>query len=125
MRKTQKKNVKAIKSQKGITLLALVITIIVLLLLAGVSIMMLTGESGIFNQAIKAGNKTKAAAIKEQVDLWKMELVLGGDSKTEEEFLESLIQSDQITEEDINKTDKTITINDEVISYYTEKFNNI
>ena len=34
------------KSQKGITLIALVITIIVLLILAGVTIAMLTGENG-------------------------------------------------------------------------------
>ena len=38
---------KKIKGEKGITLIALVITIIVLLILAGVSISMLTGENGI------------------------------------------------------------------------------
>ncbi len=44
------------KNQKGITLIALVITIIVLLILAGVSIAMLMGENGILTQA----NATKA-----------------------------------------------------------------
>lgn len=39
-----------VKSNKGITIIALVITIIVLLILAGVSISMLTGENGILNQ---------------------------------------------------------------------------
>ena len=39
------------KSSKGITLIALVITIIVLLILAGVSIAMLTGDNGILTQA--------------------------------------------------------------------------
>ena len=39
------------KRQKGITLIALVITIIVLLILVGVTITMLTGENGILNQA--------------------------------------------------------------------------
>ena len=43
-----------LKERKGITLIALVITIIVLLILAGVSIAMLTGENGILNQANKA-----------------------------------------------------------------------
>ena len=39
------------KRNKGITLIALVVTIVVLLILAGVSISMLTGENGIINQA--------------------------------------------------------------------------
>ena len=46
------------KNNRGITLIALVITIIVLLILAGVSIAMLTGENGILTQAQNAKNKT-------------------------------------------------------------------
>ena len=57
------------KEQKGITLIALVITIIVLLILAGVSIAMLTGKNGILNQAVKAGNNTKVAEAKEVAGL--------------------------------------------------------
>ena len=53
------------KNNKGITLIALVITIIVLLILAGVSIAMLTGENGILNQASKAGSSTQVAEAKE------------------------------------------------------------
>ena len=41
--------------QKGITLIALVITIIVLLILAGISIATLTGENGILKKATVAG----------------------------------------------------------------------
>ena len=41
-------------SMKGITLIALVVTIVVLLILAGVSISMLTGENGIIIQAQNA-----------------------------------------------------------------------
>lgn len=52
-----------IRNQKGITLIALVITIIVLLILAGVSIAMLTGNNGILTQA----NKSKVAQIEGQV----------------------------------------------------------
>ena len=44
---------------KGITLIALVITIIVLLILAGVSISMLTGDNGILTQAEKAKEETE------------------------------------------------------------------
>ena len=58
---------------KGITLIALVITIIVLLILAGVSIATLTGENGILNQATKATNKTKEASKEEQRKLAMIE----------------------------------------------------
>lgn len=51
------------RNQKGITLIALVITIIVLLILAGVSIAMLTGDNGILTQT----NKAKVAQIEGQV----------------------------------------------------------
>ena len=56
---------KEAKAQKGITLIALVITIIVLLILAGVSIATLTGENGILTQANNAKNKTKEAQEEE------------------------------------------------------------
>ena len=45
----------------GITLIALVVTIIVLLILAGVSISMLTGQNGILNRAAEAKEKTEVA----------------------------------------------------------------
>ncbi len=45
------------KEQKGITLVALVITIIILLILAGISIATLTGENGLFNRAKQAKNE--------------------------------------------------------------------
>ena len=54
------------KQTKGITLIALVITIIVLLILAGVSIAMLTGENGILTQAQNANNKTEQAQKEEK-----------------------------------------------------------
>ena len=59
------------KTSKGITLIALVITIIVLLILAGVSIAMLTGKNGIITQAQNAKNKTAEAEVKEKEDLEK------------------------------------------------------
>ena len=54
-----------LKNNKGITLIALVVTIIVLLILAGVTIAMLTGTNGILTQASKAGSTTKVAEAKE------------------------------------------------------------
>ena len=55
--------------QKGITLIALVITIIVLLILAGVSIATLTGENGILKQANSAKEKTIIGEEKEAINL--------------------------------------------------------
>lgn len=46
------------KETKGITLIALVITIIILLILAGISIAMLTGENGILKKAQESKNTT-------------------------------------------------------------------
>ena len=54
------------KKENGITLIALVITLIVLLILAGVSIAMLTGEDGILTQAKKAKEETEQTKIDEE-----------------------------------------------------------
>ena len=57
------------KKQAGITLIALVITIIVLLILAGVSIATLTGNNGILTQANTAKENNNSATAKEKVQL--------------------------------------------------------
>ena len=56
-------------NNKGITLIALVITIIVLLILAGVSIAMLTGSNGILTQATNAKKDTAAAEAVERINM--------------------------------------------------------
>ena len=66
------------RRERGITLIALVITIIVLLILAGVSISMLTGDNGIITQAQNAKNKTEEAARKEEQDLAELEAIITG-----------------------------------------------
>ena len=60
------------KEEKGITLIALVITIIVLLILASVSIAMLTGNNGILTQAKLAKENTQTAKEQEEKDLDKI-----------------------------------------------------
>ena len=52
-----------LKDNKGITLIELVITIIVLLILAGVSIAILTGSNGILTQAQNAANTTLYSSV--------------------------------------------------------------
>ena len=64
--------------KRGITLIALVITIIVLLILAGVSIAMLTGQNGILTQAQIAKNETENAAKQEEMDLARLEAIIMG-----------------------------------------------
>ena len=63
---------KMFKNEIGITLIALVVTIIVLLLLAGISISMLTSENGIIIQANTAKTATELTGIKEKIELEKI-----------------------------------------------------
>lgn len=58
-----------VESEKAITLIALVVTIVVLLILAGVSIAMLAGDNGIINQAQIAKEETEKAQNEELVKL--------------------------------------------------------
>ena len=58
-----------IKSTKGITLVALVVTIIILLILAGVSINLLTGQNGLINRAKDSKIQTEIASIKEEIQI--------------------------------------------------------
>ena len=63
------------KNNKGITLIALVVTIIVLLILAGVSIAMLTGDNGILNRASQSSVVNTIGEAKDQVALTVSEAV--------------------------------------------------
>lgn len=57
------------EKSKGITLISLIVTIIVLIILASVSIAMLTGENGIIKQANKAKEETIISTEKEAIQL--------------------------------------------------------
>ncbi len=64
-----KEKSKRIKENKAITLIALVVTIVVLIILAGISIGALTGNNGIINQTQNAKEQTEIADEKERIDL--------------------------------------------------------
>ena len=64
---------KTFKNEIGITLIALIITILVLLILAGVTISLTIGENEIFKIAQQAKNETKQAEKEEKEKLWNME----------------------------------------------------
>lgn len=95
------------KKNGGITLIALVVTIVVLLILAGVSISMLGGENGIITQANKAKENTRGGEVKEEVDMAANENNLvdytTGTKKTREEVIEKLKTDKKITQEEYNK----------------------
>ena len=65
-----------IKYNNGITLIALVITIIVLLILASVTIAAISGDNGILNNASLAKVSTEFASYKEEVELYKTNKML-------------------------------------------------
>ncbi len=66
----QKDNRKAYcKKTQGITLIALVVTIVVLLILAGITISLVFSENGIIAKAREAADKTKEAVINEQTQM--------------------------------------------------------
>ena len=71
-----KENVIYKKSNKGITLIALVITIIVLLILAGVSLSLAAGSNGILGRAQKAVDVNNMAQIKEEIQLKLAEVMM-------------------------------------------------
>lgn len=83
-------------NNKGITLIALVITIIVLLILAGVSIAMLTGQNGILTQA----NNSKSATVKAEA-VEKINLTLS--------TIKSSIYEKQVTNSAYNATSAATT----------------
>ena len=77
---------------KGITLIALVITIIILLILASVTIATLTGENGIITKATEAKEKTEQVAIEEQLRLAQLSAKINskGGAITIEDLIEEL-----------------------------------
>ena len=115
-KRTRKKKeyvTKKLKGYSGITLIALVITVIVLLILAGVTIASLGGQNGILTNATKAKEETRYGNVKEAVDLWKSEENMakytGGTVKTLDDILQELGPDGQkyLTEEDVTNIRET------------------
>lgn len=115
---------KIIEANKGITLIALIVTIVILLILSGVSITILTGENGILRQATNARNENLEASLKEEVQLAlqnrKIEEELG-ENKSLKEELEKGINGNKIIEEIYEFTDVYyVTKNDKSITVYED-----
>lgn len=114
-----------IRKNFGITLIALVVTIVVLLILAATSISMLTGENGVITQAQNAKEETRGGTVQEERDLWMQERNLaqktGETQKSMEEILEELKEKRLLSDEEVqiikNDENNEIKIGSRVISF--------
>ena len=98
------------KKNKGITLIALVITIIVLLILAGVSIATLTGDNGILTRASDAKEQTEIAEIKEQIQTDILGEQAGNQGDISDGVLKSILKKyGEINYDEDGTTIKSIT----------------
>ena len=103
-----------LKKQKGITLIALVVTIVVLLILAGVTISLLLDENGIIAKSKDARTETRISQIEDEVGIWKQHNFINKESNQEQEsadtMLASLISRKLLTEDEIDRNQELITI---------------
>ena len=84
---------------KGITLISLVITIIILIILAGVTINLTLGENGLFNTAKEAVNMQKVAEYKDRVEISRATVALNNLGKVTIDKLIEQIHKDGIAEQ--------------------------
>ena len=112
-----------LKNKKGITLIALVVTIVVLLILAGVTISLLLDENGIITKSKDARNANRAGAIKEEITLWKADKFAAdngaGSHESMDDFLARLKTRGLINDEDIQKIKDTreLQVGKEIIKF--------
>ena len=103
-----------LKKEKGITLIALVVTIVVLLILAGVSTNILFSDSGLIEKAQDSGLKIRAAQVEEVVANWKQSNFINSSinkqKETADKMLEDLISKKLVTEDEIDKEQEKIII---------------
>ena len=101
------------KEMKGITLIALVITIVVLMILAGVSINIVLGDDGIIKKAKEAAETTRRASAEEEMNRLVLEYELAKSDETLESFLQEKVTEGRIDGVTDNG-DGTITITKKV-----------
>ena len=115
MKKTKERKIYMLKNKNkannGITLIALVITIIVLLILVGVTIATLTGDNGVLTKANEADIETRVATVEERKNLWKTDQKADnylGEDPTQElaELLDNLEEEKLITPEERNQIEE-------------------
>ena len=101
------------KSNTGITLITLVITIVVLTILAGVSINTVVGDDGIIQKAKEQAEATRRASAEEEMNRLVLEYQLASKDETLESFLQEKVTEGRIDGVTDNG-DGTITITKKV-----------
>ena len=101
------------KSNTGITLITLVITIVVLTILAGVSINTVVGDDGIIQKAKEAAETTRRASAEEEMNRLVLEYQLAKSDENFEDFLQEKINEGRINGATDNG-DGTVTISKRV-----------
>ena len=93
--------------QTGITLVALVVTVVILLILAGISIKLVLDDNGIISRAKQADIIQRGSTVEDVVTEWKyskkMDDYADSVSETKEDIINSLIEKNLITEEEKNE----------------------
>ena len=98
-----------LKNKKGITLIALVVTVVVLIILAGVSINAGMGDDVIIKKAQNSANLTNEAEVKEAINRTILEFYLTNDYETLEDFLKAKVTEGKIDSVTKN-ADGTLTV---------------
>ena len=101
------------KSNTGITLITLVVTIVVLTILAGVSINTVVGDDGIIQKAKEKAEATRRASAEEEMNRLVLEYQLASNDETLESFLQEKVTEGRIDGVTDNG-DGTITITKKV-----------
>ena len=105
------------KEKKGITLIAMVVTIIILLILAGVSLNLVLGENGIITRAKTTGKIQTIATIKEALELEKVDIQVENRKVDLDSYLDQISKGkkryDLSSKEKIDDKTAEIIINDE------------
>ena len=111
------------KNKNAITLIALVVTIVVLLILAGVTISLLLDENGIIAKSKDARNANRAGTIRDEISLWEAEKFASdngaGSHESMDAFLARLKTRGLINDEDIQKIKDTreLQVGKEIIKF--------
>ena len=98
-----------VKEIKGITLIALAITVVVLIILAGVSINAVVGDDGIIKKAHNSANLTRESEAKEIINRAVLEFRLTDGYDTLEDFLQTKVSAGTI-DSVINNGDGTLNV---------------
>lgn len=107
MEENKRKSFRKNNRQTGITLVALVVTVVILLILAGISIKLVLDDNGIISRAKQADIIQRGSTVEDVVTEWKyskkMDDYADSVSETKEDIINSLIEKNLITEEEKNE----------------------